>query len=287
MKTLRNPSVLLLLFFICFSGSSGCADPARTPNIQPKATKDLLTIDNGMVKVGIDREMGASLTYLSWSKYPKNVINIHDPGRLIQQSYYAGKRLDRSADGQSKAWSPLGVESDSGWWEWVPWAKVNEFKIIKGSPGKTQTLFGETIPKLWDMPNEDADAVMRQWTTFEPDMPDVVTVRCELICKRAPKDRWGPAVTRHQEVPACYFTRNFSRFRSYLGEGKWRCRITATRPTLGKSNPASQGHGLFQFSGKRHHDFQPLRYRALELRPTWGRQQFPNQRTPRASISRR
>ena len=250
MKPLRNSSALLLLFFIPFSGTSGCADPARTPNIQAKAIKDLLTIDNGTIKIGIDREMGASLTWLSWTEHPKNVINIHDPGRLIQQSYYAGKQLDRSADGQSKAWNP---------WPWNPiqgggvgsWATVNEFKIIEGSEDKdkAQTLFGETIPKLWDMPNEDADAIMRQWTGFEPDMPDVVVVRCELICKRDPKDRWGPAVARHQEVPACYFTRNFSKFASYLGEGKWRAESQAPGPPWGKATPPRKAMGCFNAEG--------------------------------------
>ena len=56
---------------------------------------------------------------------------------------------------------------------------MTEFKRLDDN-----SLFGETIPKLWDMPNEEASAVMRQWTGFEPNMPDVVVVRCELDCQR-------------------------------------------------------------------------------------------------------
>ena len=40
---------------------------------------------------------GGSITWLSWPAYPENMINYSDPGRLIQQSYYAGARLDRRA----------------------------------------------------------------------------------------------------------------------------------------------------------------------------------------------
>lgn len=59
---------------------------------------ELLFLDNGTVKVGIEKSKGASITWLSWSSYPKNAVNHGDPGRLIQQSYYAGKTLDRQAE---------------------------------------------------------------------------------------------------------------------------------------------------------------------------------------------
>lgn len=141
-------------------------------------------------------------------------VNIADPGRLIQQSYYAGKSLERIAEGQSKAWSP---------WTWNPiqgggvgsWARVTEFKRV------SNTLFSVTVPKLWDMANEEAQAVMRQWTGFEPGCSNVVVVRCEFVSERNENDRWGPAVPRHQEIPACYFTRNFGLVKSYLGNGNW------------------------------------------------------------------
>jgi len=45
------------------------------------------------VKIAIDRSMAAAVTWLSWKNHPENSINIHDPVRLLQQSYYAGKRL--------------------------------------------------------------------------------------------------------------------------------------------------------------------------------------------------
>ncbi len=230
------------------------ADPER-----PKP--DLLYIDNQVVKIGIDRSMGASITWLSWKNQPENVINIHDPGRLLQQSYYAGNNLDRQKDGQAKSWSP---------WTWNPiqgggvmsWARVTKFQKI----GDKQ-LYSETVPKLWDMPDEEAEAVMKQSTEFVPDMPNVVEVHNRLICKRKENDRWGEAVPRHQELPACYFTSRFRNVEMYLGDGKWEKVQQPPGPPWGNAHPklnimacfADDGQGIAVFSpaGTDHWNFGP------------------------------
>lgn len=205
--------------------------------------ENLLTLDNGVVKIGIDLNKGAAITHLSGAVYPKNLVNSADPGRLIQQSYYAGVGLDRQAEGQHPAWSP---------WVWNPiqgggvgsWARVTESKKIDAL-----TLYAETIPKLWDMPDEEASAVMRQWTRFESGMPNVVVITCEVICQRDLNDRWGPVVARHQEVPALYFTRNFSDIRSYLGDGQWRSETQPPGPPWGRGNPPLNAMACFNADG--------------------------------------
>lgn len=201
-------------------------------------------IENGSVTIGIDPSRGGAITWLSWKTYPGNTVNSADPGRLIQQSYYAGSILDRTIDGQHPAWSP---------WSWNPiqgggvgsWARVAEHKRIDD-----RTLFAETIPKLWDMPNEEAEAVMRQWTGLEPDLPNVISVRCELVCKRDSGDRWGPAVPRHQEIPACYFTRNFQTFKSYLGDGRWREEAQPPGPPWGSAQSPRHAMACFEAGGQ-------------------------------------
>ncbi len=210
---------------------------------------DLMTIDNGSVKVGIDREKGGAITWLSSKSYPQNTINIADPGRLIQQSYYAGRHLDRTIDGQHKSWSP---------WTWNPiqgggvgkggsdgtWASVIAFE-------KTgDALFSETVPKLWDMPDENAEAVMRQWTTFEASLPGVVCVQCEIQTMRHEGDPWGDAKVSPQEVPACYFTRNFESVRSYLGDGKWKVEHQRPGPPWGQATPSRKAMAIFESSGQ-------------------------------------
>ena len=114
---LRKPRTrpVLSSALLAFAGLFGAlpdisAAPAAAKNISARG-EDLLTLDNGTVKIGIDRAKGAAIKWLSWSAYPKNMVNSADPGRLIQQSYYAGLRLDRTTEGQSKSWSP---------WSWNP-----------------------------------------------------------------------------------------------------------------------------------------------------------------------
>jgi hypothetical protein len=222
---------------------------ANEKNIGSRGQESLF-IDDGAVKIGIDRSKGAAITWLSSAGYPNNLVNSADPGRLIQQSYYAGLRLDRRAEGQSIAWSP---------WSWNPiqgggvasWARVNEFRRIDAN-----TLYAETVPKLWDMPDEEATALMRQWTGFEPGLPGAVVTRCEFIAQRAEGDRWGPAKSSHQEIPACYFTRNFNVVKSYLGEGRWRDETQPPGPPWGNTKPplstlacfAANGQGVAVFS---------------------------------------
>lgn len=231
-----------------------------TGNISPQG-EELLLLDNGTVKIGIDRAKGGAITWLSWAAYPKNAVNIADPGRLIQQSYYAGLRLDRTAEGQSKAWRP---------WSWNPiqgggvssWARVNAFTRLDAN-----TLFAETVPKLWDMPDEEAAAVMRQWTAIEPGMADVIVVRCEFVAQRQEGDRWGPARLSPQEIPACYFTRVFSTVKTYLGDGQWRAENQPPGPPWGKAEPPRKAMAVFSPTGEGVAIFSPAATRPWNFGP--------------------
>jgi len=249
----------LKLFAKCFACMAGLI--ASLASLEVAIADNLLLLENESVKVGIDREKGGAITWLSWTDYPKNMVNSTDPGRLIQQSYYAGKSLDRQVDGQSKAWSP---------WTWNPiqgggissWARVNEFKRLED-----QILYAETVPKLWDMPNEEAAAIMRQWTAFEPSMPNVIVVRCEFVSQREDNDRWGPAIPRPQEIPACYFTRIFSDARSYLGEGKWRSESQPPGPPWGHTNPPLKSMAFFTPEGQGVAVFSPVSTQSWNFGP--------------------
>ena len=223
--------------------------------------KTSLFIDNGTVRVGIDRSKGGAITWLSASAYPKNMVNLADPGRLIQQSYYSGRSIDRIADGQSQAWSP---------WPWNPiqgggagsWARVTHFERTSDN-----VLHSETIPKLWDMPDESAAAVMRQWTSFEPGLSNVIDVRCEFQSQRIDTDRWGVAVPRSQEVPACYFTRNFSLVKSYLGDGQWRIETQPPGPPWGHATPPRKSMAFFNAQGQGIAVFSPVATEAWNFGP--------------------
>lgn len=218
-------------------------------NVRSCSAEDsLLFIEDGEIKVGIDSNKGAAITWLSSQTYPQNMVNLADPGRLIQQSYYAGRQRDRRQDGQHVNWSP---------WTWNPiqgggvgsggpngtWANVTAFE------GTSKLLYSETIPKLWDMENEEAEAVMKQWTDFEDGVKGVARVRCEVVCNRHLNDAWGPARNSPQEVPACYFTRRFSHTASYLGGGKWRPESQDQGPPWGKATPPLKAMATFDSDG--------------------------------------
>lgn len=208
------------------------------------AAESLETLDNGTVRVGIDTAKGGAIAWLSWRGHPGNAVNVHDSGRLIQQSYYAGASLERRAHGQHEAWSP---------WPWNPiqaggvasWARVTRFE--RTAAGE---LTCDTVPKLWDMPDEEADALIRQSTSLHPTLANVVVLRCEIECRRREGDRWGTAVPRHQELPACYFTRSFGTIKTYSGDGRWQEERIPAGPPWGRVKPPRAVVACFDAAGQ-------------------------------------
>ena len=161
------------------------------------------------------------------------------PGRLIQQSYYAGSRIDRRKEGQHKAWSP---------WNWNPiqgggvgsWAKVTHFE----KRGSGNQLYSETIPKLWDMPNEEAAAVMKQQTSFEPGCENAIAVQQQIICHREPGDRWDPRQTKSSGSPRPILHPKLRLFQSLPWRRQVATRTTSHRSAMGNHQLTKTSHGL-------------------------------------------
>jgi hypothetical protein len=174
-------------------------------------------LDNGYIRLQSGAGSGCSLNGLSITG-GTSIINIYDKGRLIQQSYYAGTNLDRKAVGQSASWSP---------WPWNPIqggdASGNPAVVLEvASLEFGGATFTRTIPLLWDMTTaEQGKCVMDQWNEFEPGMSNVLRVTCRLICDRDQGDIWGGPVAKHQELPATYFIRTFSKVVSYTNSAPW------------------------------------------------------------------
>ena len=165
-------------------------------------------IDNGILTLKLDLTRGGAISYLSLSGTTRSFVNIADEGRYIQQSYYAGKSLDRKADGQSPHWSP---------WSWNPIqvgdAYRNRAKILDFR--KTgNTLYVKCIPMQWDMNNRPAEAEMEQWTTLQG---SVLKVRNRLTCHRT--DRiYGDSIRNDQELPAVYPISSLKYLYTYYGK---------------------------------------------------------------------
>jgi hypothetical protein len=154
--------------------------------------------------------MGGAIVHLSVDGGP-NLVNVHDAGRLIQQSYYAGASLARS-------------QHHPAWKTW-PWNPIQGGDAFHFTPGSTRfemlddgRFFSETTGLNWPARNERLRSTMRQWARFES--PGVLEVRCEFVSDRDADDEWGAKpLPRHQEVPAAYFVADLTRLVTYR-EGK-------------------------------------------------------------------
>ena len=170
-------------------------------------TPDEIGIDNDTLHLKLDLTRGGAIFYISESGTTRNIVNIHDEGRYIQQSYYAGKPINRQAEGQSPSWSP---------WAWNPIqvgdAYNNRAEILDYSENGN-TLYVKCIPMLWDMNNMPAEAEMEQWTTLNG---NVLKVRNKLTCLRT-DDIYEEYILNHQELPAVYPISALENLYGYFG----------------------------------------------------------------------
>lgn len=208
----------------------GVGGPMETPGLDGAAnptgevgSTENPYLDNGTLRLGAPLSNGGSFNFLAPSG-GGNVVNFHDQGRLIQQSYYAGPSLDRTLNGQSPSWTP---------WPWNPIqggdASLNPAQVVEVSVADFgNSFFSRTVPLLWDMTiGEKGLAWMDQWNQFEPGMQNVVRVTCRLTCFRDPADIWNTVQPRHQELPAVYLIRSLSKVVTYQGANPWTNDATA------------------------------------------------------------
>lgn len=196
MKSQRNIIKLAGLFLIILMSGFGLM------------AQNEIELNNDTLHLKLDLTRGGAINYISKSRSTRSIVNIADEGRYIQQSYYAGKTLNRIADGQNPAWSP---------WSWNPIqvgdSYRNRVQILEHS--KTgNTLYVKCIPMLWDMNNKPAEAEMEQWTTLTG---NVIKVHCKLTCHRT-DDIYGEGISNHQELPAVYPISALKNLYSYFGK---------------------------------------------------------------------
>jgi hypothetical protein len=164
-------------------------------------------IDNGILTLKLDLTRGGAISYLSLSGSTRSIVNIADEGRYIQQSYYAGRSVDRKAEGQSPNWSP---------WAWNPIqvgdSHRNRAKILDFQKNGN-TLYVKCTPMLWDMNNMYAEAEIEQWTTLTG---NVLTVRNKLTCHRT-DNIYEEGILDDQELPAVYPVSALKNLYTYFG----------------------------------------------------------------------
>lgn len=166
-----------------------------------------LTVEGDVLTLKQDLTRGCAICYIAKNDGGENIVNIADEGRYIQQSYYAGRRIDRRAEGQGKAWAP---------WNWNPIQvgdyRRNRAQILEATK-EGNTTYVKCVPMLWDMDNEPAEALMEQWTTLDG---NTLRVRNRITCHRT-DTVYGEGVKCGQEVPAVYPISKLKNLYAYTG----------------------------------------------------------------------
>jgi len=221
-KTLKNGTQVTeyLLSTLASQGWTGTIKQLRL-NIGNAKTKGAVKLDcfgvelkpeefglnNGTIHIMQDLTRGGAICFISKANDFRNIVNISDEGRYIQQSYYAGKSLNRQSEGQSPRWSP---------WSWNP-IQVGDYArnraVILSSKKTATTLYVKCTPMLWDMNNKPAQAIMEQWTSLEG---NVIKVKNKLTCLRT-DTLYGEGLSRDQEIPAVYPISALKNLYSYFG----------------------------------------------------------------------
>ena len=182
------------------------AAPVKAQTTKP-ADANMSYLDNGVIRIGVNLDLGGAITYLADSKKPVNVVNSFDWGRQIQMSFYSWP----------KPYTPGGKQPNKHW-RMLGWNPIqsgdcfgNRSKVIDHhNDGKTLHL--RCIPMQWPLDNEPGHCTFESWIELKG---STAHVRCRLNNARRDKTLY-PA--RAQELPAVYTNGFLYRLLTYDGE---------------------------------------------------------------------
>ena len=195
MDVMAQPRLAVAL--LCATALLHCQEPAAP---------DLEYLDNGVLRVGLSRQHGGSLAYLSRSGVDDNLVNVHDLGRYVQQSYYSGP----------KPFLPEGATMHAGWpgWGWNPIqagdVHGNQPRLLS-MQRDGDVLRVRCVPMQWALDGVAGDCVLETRVRLDANR---VHLETRLENARADKTRY-PA--QHQELPAVYTIGRLHRLFTYTG----------------------------------------------------------------------
>lgn len=168
--------------------------------------KSMSYIQNGHIRVGIDLNLGGSITYLANLRDEQNVINNYDWGRQVQMSFYS----------QPRPYTPNGKQP-APYWRNLGWNPIqsgdyagNQSKILDHkNDGKS--LYVKCIPMQWPLDNEPGDCFFESWITLKG---NTVEVTSKITNQRLDKTQYRGG---HQELPAIYTNAPYHRLVTYAG----------------------------------------------------------------------
>ena len=189
MKLIVRHCGMFILLFLCGTMAFASDSPSA--------------IDNGIIRVGVDLHHGGSISYIAQSKTLENIVNTHDLGRFIGQSYYSGPK-------------PYG-HSNPKWKNW-PWNPVSGGDVY-GHPGKIleysndgKTIYVKVRPMQWALNSVKCKCTFETWISLDG---SAVHVRNRLVNSRSDQT---PYPAFNQELPAVYTIGKLFRIVTYTGE---------------------------------------------------------------------
>lgn len=160
-------------------------------------------LDNGVIRIGVDLDIGGTITFLSRSNDGTNLINSHDLGRQVQQSYYSGPH-------------PFG-KAHPGWKDW-PWNPIGSGDVHNHPSRATEhsndgkTLYTRTVPMQWALDNVPGECTFETWIMLKD---NAAHIRCRLDNHRPDRTQYA---AHDQELPAVYTIGKLHRLFTYDGE---------------------------------------------------------------------
>ena len=159
-------------------------------------------LDNGVIRIGVNLDLGGSVTYLADAKTKENIVNSFDWGRQIQQSYYSG---------------PVPFQNPKPEWKGLGWNPIqsgdcyrNRSKILTHT-NDGKTIYVKTVPMHWPLNNVPGECTMETWIELDA---STAKVRCRLNNDRPDKTQYAP---RSQELPAIYTIGTLWKLMTYSG----------------------------------------------------------------------
>ena len=195
--------VLIPMLSFAVAAAAGDAKPEARFNIQ---SDQISFIDNGEIKVGVNRDLGGAITWLSTPGHD-NLINNSDWGRQIQLSFYSGPQ----------PFEPEGKKNHEHWknWAWNPIQSGDVFghraKVVELTNTGT-SIHLASIPMQWALDDVPGDC------RFEADLKlegPMLRVHYRLINQRT-DHTWYAA--HNQELPAVYLVSALDRLMAYTGD---------------------------------------------------------------------
>lgn len=194
-------------------------------------------LSNGLIEVGVDLDEGGVITHLALPG-GQSVINDHDLGRQVQQSYYSGP------DGLCVGgpWNPTGAGDRFG----------NPSQVVAHS-NDGATIYVKSVPKIWACNAVPAEATFEHWISLDG---KTVRVHNRLTSNRSDRT---PYPARFQELPAAYTVGTLYRLFTYHGSAPYTnappnqvyatlpnaAQWTATEGWAAQLNNAGWGLGVF------------------------------------------